>query len=142
MNLLVAPGLTLPTLTGHMVNVCEERADAMAIIDLPDVYIPTHEQKLTKPNRRSQTTPSTAANSLRDRRIDSSYGCTFYPWVQTRDEPTGQLLWIPPSVAMWVFLLAHKQLQMFGLLQLDLIAEVFQMVPPEFQLQCHREINS
>ena len=100
MNLLAVPGLTLPTLTGHMVTVCEERADALAIIDLPDVYVPTHEQKLTKPNRRSQTTPSTAANSLRDRRIDSSYGCTFYPWVQTRDEATGQLLWIPPSVAM------------------------------------------
>ena len=100
MNLLAVPGLTLPTLTGHMVTVCEERADALAIIDLPDVYIPTHEQKLSKPNRRSQTTPSTAANSLRDRRIDSSYGCTFYPWVQTRDEATGQLLWIPPSVAM------------------------------------------
>ena len=41
-----------------------------------------------------------AANALRSRQIDSSYGATFFPWVQTVDEPTGQALWIPPSVAM------------------------------------------
>jgi len=99
MNLLAAPGLTNTTLTDHMINVCEERADAIAIVDLPSVYIPAHEQKLTKPNRRG-TSPVGAANSLRDRQIDSSYGCTFYPWVQTRDAQTGQMLWIPPSVAM------------------------------------------
>jgi phage tail sheath protein FI len=38
--------------------------------------------------------------ALRDRKLDSSYGATFYPWVQTRDENSGQLVWIPPSVAM------------------------------------------
>ena len=48
---------------------------------------------------RVTTTPTLAANALRDRRIDSSYGCTFYPWVQTSDA-SGRLLWIPPSVAM------------------------------------------
>ena len=32
--------------------------------------------------------------------MDSSYGATFYPWVQTADEATGRLLWIPPSIAM------------------------------------------
>jgi hypothetical protein len=38
--------------------------------------------------------------NLKTRQIDSSYGTTFYPWVQTRDAGTGRLLWIPPSVAM------------------------------------------
>ena len=38
--------------------------------------------------------------NLRARRLDNSYACTFYPWVQTRDARTGQTLWIPPSVAM------------------------------------------
>ena len=46
------------------------------------------------------TTPTNAATALKDRRVDSSYGATFYPWVQTRDEMTGQLVWIPPTVAM------------------------------------------
>ena len=43
MNLLLAPGVTHDGLTGHMIDVCEERADALAIIDLASVYIPPHE---------------------------------------------------------------------------------------------------
>jgi hypothetical protein len=100
MNLLVAPGLTTTSLTAHMINVCEERADALALIDLPSVYIPPHEQYYSSRSSRIGTTPTNAANDLKDRQIDSSYGCTFYPWVQTRDESTGKLVWIPPSVAM------------------------------------------
>jgi hypothetical protein len=101
MNLLAAPGLTQNSLTEHMIDICSARGDALAIIDLPDVYIPSAETYYnSKDQRTSQTTPTSAASALRDRRIDSSYGCTFYPWVQTRDANTGRLLWIPPSVAM------------------------------------------
>ena len=100
MNLLVAPGLTHEGLTERMVDVCEERADALALIDLPDVYIPPHEQYYADKSSRIGTTPRGAARQLRDRKIDSSYGATFYPWVQTRDQGTGQLVWIPPSVAI------------------------------------------
>ena len=82
-----------------MINICEDRADAMAIIDLPSVYTPTHEGYQKKANRVNLNVVGTA-NSLKERRLDSSYGCTFYPWVQTRDDRTGQLVWIPPSVAM------------------------------------------
>ena len=99
-NTMVAPGLTFDELTGHMVNVCEERADAMTLIDLASVYIPAHEQYYASKASRIGTTPVNAANDLRDRIIDSSYGATFYPWVQTRDESSGRLLWVPPSVAM------------------------------------------
>jgi len=83
-----------------MINVCEERGDALSVIDLANVYIPAHEQYYASKSSRLGSTPTNASNDLRDRRIDSSYGCTFYPWVQTRDESSGQLLWIPPSVAM------------------------------------------
>ena len=100
MNLLSAPGLTNATLTTHEVRVCEERADAMALIDLPSVYIPAAEGYYSSKADRIGTTPTNAATALRDRRIDSSYGTTFYPWVQTRDENTGAMLWVPPSVAM------------------------------------------
>jgi len=102
-NLIAMPGLTNASLTTHMVNVCEERADALAVIDLPDVYLPAHEgQYSTRPSKadRIATTPEQSATALRDRRIDSSYGCTFYPWVQTRDERTGAAIWLPPSAAM------------------------------------------
>jgi len=100
MNLLTAPGLTHDGLTGHMIDICDERADSLAVIDLASVYIPPHEEYKSSKADRIGTTPTNASTALRNRRIDSSYGCTFYPWVQTRDEPTGQLLWVPPSVVM------------------------------------------
>jgi hypothetical protein len=103
MNLLAVPGLTNTGLTTHMVDVCEARADALALIDLPDVYLPTSEGQYTTKSdlaSRQVADPTTAANALRDRQVDSSYGATFYPWVQTVDEGTGQALWVPPSVAM------------------------------------------
>ena len=40
MNLITMPGLTDATLTTHMIQVCEDRGDAMAIIDIPNVYTP------------------------------------------------------------------------------------------------------
>ena len=100
MNLLNIPGLTNDALTTHMVNTCESRADALALIDLANVYKPPHEEYIADRANRIATTPTQAARALRDRRIDSSYGATFYPWVQTRDENNGQLVWIPPTVAM------------------------------------------
>lgn len=103
MNLLAAPGVTNASLTQHMVSLCENRADAMALIDLPDVYLPSAEGQYSgksTPSSRIATTPQQSATALRDRRIDSSYGATFYPWVQTRDENTGAAVWLPPSTAM------------------------------------------
>tara|TARA_R110000824_G_scaffold136200_1_gene299762 strand:- start:12254 stop:13060 length:807 start_codon:yes stop_codon:yes gene_type:complete len=83
-----------------MLNVCSERADAMAIIDLANVYIPSSERYYADKTSRIGTTPTSAANSLKDRRLDTSYGATYYPWVQTRDEASGRMLWVPPSVVM------------------------------------------
>ena len=103
MNALAAPGLGLDNLTGHMVSVCEARADALALIDLQDAYKPEAEggfSSITNSSERVTYTATQLANNLKDRRIDSSYGATFYPWVQTRDQNTGQLVWIPPTVAM------------------------------------------
>ena len=100
MNLLSVPGLTNTGLTTHMIDVCEERADAMAVIDLPNVYKPFAEGIVSNRRDRVIGNATQAAQNLRTRQIDSSYGATFFPWVQTQDAPSGQLLWIPPSVAM------------------------------------------
>ena len=100
MNMIVAPGLTNDSLTQHIVDVCEARSDAMAIIDLPNVYIPSAEEFKSTPADRVLGNPQSAATALRDRGIDTSYGSTFYPWVQTRDAQTGAAVWVPPSVAM------------------------------------------
>jgi len=98
-NLLTTPGLTNNSLTRYSISLCEDRADAMALIDLANVYTPPHETYKAK-DKRANRNVTNIANSLRDRRIDSSYGATFYPWVQTRDANSGQNVWIPPSVAM------------------------------------------
>lgn len=103
MNLLAAPGLTTTSLTRRMISICEDRGDAMALIDLEDGYLPAAEgdysARKTKPSR-IPNTPTQLATNLKNRSIDSSYGATFYPWVQTREESNGQLLWVPPTVAM------------------------------------------
>jgi len=100
MNMLAAPGLGLDSLTGHMINTCESRADALALIDISNAYKPPAEGYESDPAARLPYTPIQIANNMIARRVDSSYGATFYPWVQTRDATTGQLLWVPPSVAM------------------------------------------
>jgi len=99
-NLITVPGLTKTALTEHLVRVAESRADALALIDLPDVYIPPHEARKDTRAARIGSTPRSSANSLKNRQIDSSYGATFYPWVQTRDSATGQNVWVPPTVAV------------------------------------------
>jgi hypothetical protein len=99
MNLLSAPGLTNTGLTTMMIEACEDRADALALIDLPNVYKPVAEGIATR-TARVVGNATTSAIALRTRQIDSSYGATFFPWVQTLDERTGQLLWVPPTVAM------------------------------------------
>ncbi len=99
-NILAVPGLTNAALTNYQMEVCQERRDALAIIDLPDVYTPFAESyKADKKDRADRNVLGTV-QALRARRLDNSYACTFYPWVQTRDGRTGQTLWIPPSVAM------------------------------------------
>jgi len=95
-NVLAVPGLTNTKLTQQMIDICEDRADALAIIDLESVYQPFTENTSTYRNRIS--TPAQAITSLRARQIDSSYACTYFPWAQARDTINSRLLWVPPSV--------------------------------------------
>jgi len=96
-NLMTMPGLTDATLTGHMIDTCEARADTLAIIDLENDYIPDTESLATAANRVPNV--DLAISALAARGINSSYGCAYFPWVQMRDTIGGQLLWAPPSIA-------------------------------------------
>ena len=96
-NLVTIPGVYVPALTNKLIDTVEERGDALAIIDVENDYQPIHEGAPgTYPVLPSVTQ---AVISMRSRNTNSSYGCAFYPWVQTRDSGTGQMLWIPASVA-------------------------------------------
>ena len=95
-NIMTVPGLTAKNLTKHLIDTCEARADALAVIDIEDVYTPFTEN--TKSFQGNVGAVSTAVTSLRARDLNSSYGATYYPWVQIRDPNTSKLVWVPPSV--------------------------------------------
>ena len=100
MNLATVPGLRQESLTTQLVNTCEDRADALAIIDLPQGFIPRAQSNASAASRRSNTASSVtqAINGLRTRGLNSSYGCTYYPWVRCRDTINGADVWLPPSI--------------------------------------------
>ena len=98
MNLAAIPGQTQEGLTTHLVRTCEDRGDALAVIDLPDSFRPREDSsELNRLN--TPSTITTLVNGLRSRNLNSSYGCAYYPWVRARDTINGQFLWLPPSVA-------------------------------------------
>jgi len=92
-NLMAAPGVMNEALTSHMVNTCEARGDALAIIDLSSGYQTA--QEVTTPSNGSV---SLALSNMKARAMNSSYGCAYYPWVQIRDTVNDAILWAPPSI--------------------------------------------
>jgi hypothetical protein len=97
MNLLALPGVTTDGLTKLATEVCEERGDSLAIIDITGDYTPRTESTDTVANRRGVV--GTAVSNLKDRKFNTSYGACYYPWVQIRDSIDASTLWAPPSVA-------------------------------------------
>jgi hypothetical protein len=97
-NLVTMPGITNNNLNTKLVEMCEQRADALAIIDLKGGYTPAAQNSNTRQNRKGDidTLINNKKNTLK---INSSYGCAYYPWVQIRDTINGATIWAPPSVA-------------------------------------------
>ena len=95
-NLATIPGVNNTSLTEHLIKVCEDRGDALAIIDLENDYVPDTEGTSAETSRLPE--PEQAVTSLRERGLNTSYGCAYFPWVQIRDTLANQLLWAPPSV--------------------------------------------
>jgi hypothetical protein len=99
MNLVASPGITNETLTQHLVNTCEDRGDALAIIDPKGGYKAASEQAGTEASRISTNHVNEVVTNMQQRGMNSSYGCTYYPWVRINDDIGGGSLWVPPSVA-------------------------------------------
>ena len=96
-NLMSVPGIIKTGITDHVIKVCEDRADSLAVIDIAGGYTPSSENTDSEEDRKGVV--STAVSNLEDRNINSSYACCYYPWVQVRDSDTGKTFWCPPSVA-------------------------------------------
>ncbi len=106
-NLMAMPGIYKESLTDHMIEVCENRGDALAVIDLDTGYRAQTEN--TQTVQQNLGSVSTAISNLQNRRINSSYGCAYYPWVQIRDTISDSLLFVPPSiVALGTFSSAQR----------------------------------
>jgi len=97
-NIMTIPGVTNPSLTQHLIDTCEDRADSLAIIDIPGVYTPFTDSTEGFQARNEANSISQAVSDLKLRGINSSYACTYYPWVQILDTISNNLLWVPPSV--------------------------------------------
>ena len=97
-DIATMPGITNNTLNRSLVDMCEDRGDALAIIDLQGGYVPNTENKAILSSRLGSV-QSTVDNKRQNLQINSSFGCAYYPWVQIQDTINGGILWAPPSVA-------------------------------------------
>jgi hypothetical protein len=95
-NLMSIPGVATPGLTGKLISVCENRGDALAIIDIENDYKPRGWDTSSESARLPSV--SQAVSSLKARGLSSSYGCAFFPWVQVTDDINNRNVWMPPSV--------------------------------------------
>lgn len=95
-NMITVPGVTNTSITKHVVDVCENRADSLGIIDLEGGYIAAHESIQNEVNRKGSVNET--VTNLKARTLNSSYACAYYPWVKINDEATNVPLWVPPSV--------------------------------------------
>lgn len=81
-NVISVPGLTIADNSSQittLVNAIQSRGDALAVID-------------TRPYDDTVSEAVTSATA-----INSSYAATYWPWLQTIDPGTGQLVWVPAS---------------------------------------------
>jgi hypothetical protein len=81
-NIISVPGLTVQDNTTQitaLINTVQNRGDAIAIIDT------------TAYGAESATVIQKAGT------YNSSYAATYWPWLQTIDPGTGQLVWVPAS---------------------------------------------
>jgi hypothetical protein len=81
-NVITIPGLNIAdnaTQNTDLVNVVQSRGDAIAVLD-------------TRPYGAQISQATTSAQT-----INSSYAATYWPWLQTIDPGTGQLVWVPAS---------------------------------------------
>jgi hypothetical protein len=104
-NILSIPGLTHEPLTLYATQVAEKRGDVLAVIDIAggSSTSPSYISKYEVSDNVQQTTDRTATPDqviarMKARNLNTSYGATYYPWVQIADSTTGQILVVPPSI--------------------------------------------
>ena len=96
-NMISMPGLTHQGLVTRIIRTAEDRADALAVVDLQGGYQPNTEATGDEKTRIGNL--DNVVSNLQTLQENTSYACAYYPWVQIRDPEKGALVWVPPSVA-------------------------------------------
>jgi phage tail sheath protein FI len=95
-NIMTVPGVTNESLTKYLIDTAEGRADALGVIDVKGGFQPRHERDANIATRRGDL--NAVLNNMRDRNLNNSYGCAYYPWVTIRDDINQSFVKAPPSV--------------------------------------------
>jgi hypothetical protein len=98
-NLSAMPAITNTALNDYMIELCEDRGDSLAVVDLPSVYVPAVDAGSSNSYEPVRYTPQNAIDTLKTRGVNSSYACGYFPWIQMRDTINDTILWAPPSIA-------------------------------------------
>jgi hypothetical protein len=96
-NLFATPGLNWSDnniLIKDTIEMLEtKRTDSLYIIDTPDVNIP----RTIGGTRQDVLAAQEIADLLDNADIDSNYSCTYFPWIQIRDDQNNINVYIPPT---------------------------------------------
>ena len=113
-NLMAVPGIYKAGLTKHLVDTCEARADALAIIDLEGDFKDASENTEAEDGANRKANVASTISSLQSRALNSSYGAAYFPWCTIRDDNNGALVPVPPSViAMGVMSYSQKNSELW-----------------------------
>jgi hypothetical protein len=99
-NLFATPGIewaNQTTLVQNTIDMIEQqRTDTLYVIDAPQLsedFLST----VGDSGKADVLAATEIANLLEDTSIDSSYACTYYPWIQMRDTQNNVNVYIPPT---------------------------------------------
>lgn len=88
-NLIAAPGRYETEIVTKLLEVAQNRADTLAIIDPP--------QGLSYRDAIAYHNGRLAGDHYPKAKLNNSYGAFFYPWVKIFDQYSGENIWLPPS---------------------------------------------
>jgi hypothetical protein len=95
-NLFATPGVNWSDqniLVLDTINMIQtQRTDTLYVIDTPDVEIPK-----TIGSKQDVLAAQDIVDLLDTSGIDSSYACTYFPWIQLRDTQNNVNVYIPPT---------------------------------------------
>lgn len=100
-NVVAVPGVSATNVTDYLIDMAENRADTLAVIDIENDYKSRFELTADEIGTNRTTLPNVdqAVTSMKVRGFDTSYGAAYYPAVQIRDRGTNAILYVPATVA-------------------------------------------